>query len=328
MLREHLHRVVDEVLDLPRSLVGNERAALACRHVRSAHREMLLALRAVVGGALTCFDERPGEPLVRVEVEGESEVARRPATCSAAKEVVTSGSMEEKRTDLTPPYGYLACLFRPFPDVDPPFIWPVRQRAVELLKLQEGDRVLDMGCGLGGSFPYLVHAVGPSGQVVGVEISPVISTNSRRRIEKHGWRNVELIQADARTVHLTGEFDGLLLFATDVIFLEDALENIFPHLKDGARVVLFGAKTLSNRLGKIWNPVLRMLFNFTFSSTPRPDSFAEPWRMVAKRVEKLDIEECFFGLMWLASGSVARAKGHTNAGSAYPAAAVDGLPPP
>ena len=76
MLREHLHRVVDEVLDLPRSLVGNERAALACRHVRSAHREMLLALRAVVGGALTCFDEKPrGEPLVRVEVEGESDVA-------------------------------------------------------------------------------------------------------------------------------------------------------------------------------------------------------------------------------------------------------------
>jgi len=41
-----------------------------------AHREKLLALRAVVDGALTYFDEKPGgEPLVRVEVEGESEVA-------------------------------------------------------------------------------------------------------------------------------------------------------------------------------------------------------------------------------------------------------------
>jgi hypothetical protein len=38
--------------------------------------------------------------------------------------------------------------------------------------------------------------------------------------------------------------------------------------------------------------------------------------MVAKRVEKLDIEECFFGLMWLASGSVATAKGQTNERSA------------
>jgi len=76
MLREHLHRVVDEVFDVPRALLGDEHAALACRHVRSAHREMLLALRAVMSGALTCFDEKPrGEPLVRVEVEGESDVA-------------------------------------------------------------------------------------------------------------------------------------------------------------------------------------------------------------------------------------------------------------
>ena len=76
MLREHLHRVVDGVCDVPRSLLGDEQAALACRHVRSAHREMLLALRAVVGGALTCFDEKPGgEPMVRVEVEGKSDVA-------------------------------------------------------------------------------------------------------------------------------------------------------------------------------------------------------------------------------------------------------------
>ena len=76
MLREHVHRVVDEVLDLPRSVLGDEQAALACRHVRSAHREVLLALRAVVDGVLAYFDEKPrGEPLVRVEVEGETEVA-------------------------------------------------------------------------------------------------------------------------------------------------------------------------------------------------------------------------------------------------------------
>ena len=76
MLREHLHRVVDEVCDLPRVLLGDEHAALACRHVRGAHREVLLALRAVVDGALTYFEEKPGgEPMVRVEVEVEGEAA-------------------------------------------------------------------------------------------------------------------------------------------------------------------------------------------------------------------------------------------------------------
>ena len=76
MLREHLHRVVDQVFDVPRALLGDEHADRACRHVRGAHREVLLALRALVDGALTYLDEKPGgEPLVRVEVEGESEVA-------------------------------------------------------------------------------------------------------------------------------------------------------------------------------------------------------------------------------------------------------------
>ena len=86
--------------------------------------------------------------------------------------------MAQERKDRTPPYGYLIRLFRPFPDFDPPFIKPVRQRAVELLHLKAGHRVLDVGCGSGGSFPCLVHAVGPSGQVVGVEISPEIGINA------------------------------------------------------------------------------------------------------------------------------------------------------
>ena len=71
---------------------------------------------------------------------------------------------------------------------------------------------------------------------------------------------------------------------------------------------------LSNCLGKLWNPVMKMLFKLTFATTPRPDD--EPWRMVAKRVENLDIEEYFLGLMFLASGFVAESRGQANEESA------------
>ena len=215
--------------------------------------------------------------------------------------------MAQERKDLTPPYGYLIRLFRPFPNFDPPFIKPVRQKAVELLDLKAGDRVLDVGCGPGGSFPYLVNAVGESGEVVAVEISPEISVNARRRITKNGWKNVHLIEAAAQDVHLTGPFDGLLMFAAaDVYGSEEALENIFPHLGDNARVAAFGAKLSNKGLGTSLNPVLRMLFNLSFSTTPRPDY--EPWRVLAKRVQKLDVEEHFLGLMFLCSGSVVTKK--------------------
>ena len=213
--------------------------------------------------------------------------------------------MKEKRKDLTPPYArFLVHLTRPFPDFDFFFIKPLRHKAVGLLHLKQGDRVLDMGCGMGGSFPYLVDAVGPSGEVVGVEISPEVAINARKRIERNKWRNIQVIEAAAQTVHLTGTFDGLLMFAAaDVYASEEALENIFPHLRDNARVVVFGAKTSSNRLGWLLNPFLRTAFSkLSFPTTPSIDY--EPWRMLAERVEKLDVEEYFLGLMFLASGSI------------------------
>jgi len=217
--------------------------------------------------------------------------------------------MEQKRKALTPPYGQLARLLRPFPNFDASFIGPVRQKAVELLRLREGSRVLDVGCGPGGSFPYLVQAVGPSGQVIGVEISPEISVNARRRIQTNGWTNVQVIEAAAQDVHLTGRFDGLLMFAAaDVYASEEALKNIFPFLADNARVVAFGAKLSSKRLVRFVNPFLRMLFNLSFSSTPRPDY--EPWRILAKHAGQVHVEEYFHGLMFLASGSVARREVH------------------
>lgn len=217
--------------------------------------------------------------------------------------------MKEKRNDSTTPYArYLVPLIRPFPDFDFFFIKPLRQKAAEWLHLKPGDRVLDMGCGPGGSFPYLVQSVGASGQVIGVEISPETCINARRRIAKNEWSNVQVIEAAAQEVNLTGTFDGLLMFAApDVFASEEALENIFPHLRENARVVFFGAKLSDSRLGEILNPFLRMLFaKLSFPTTPIPDQ--EPWRLLAKRVEKFYVEEYFFGWMFLASGSVSTKK--------------------
>ena len=186
--------------------------------------------------------------------------------------------MKEKRKDLTPPYGHLARLLRPFPDFDPPFIKPVRQKAVELLDLKEGDRVLDVGCGPGGSFPHLVRAVGQSGQVVGIEISPEISINARRRIEKHGWRNVEVIEAAAQDIHLTGTFDGLLMFAAaDVYASEATLENIFPTERERSGCCV-RSEAFEQSFGKDLQPLLADALQplFLNNSKARPRTVASP----------------------------------------------------
>lgn len=200
---------------------------------------------------------------------------------------------------------YLVYLTRPFPDFDFSFIKPVRQKAVNLLNLKPGDRVLDAGCGSGGSFQYLRQSVGPPGEVVGIEISPQTTTNTRKRIAKNKWENIHVIEADARKVNLTGKFDGLLMFAApDVFASEEALSNIFPYLKENARVAIFGAKISNRRFGWLLNGLLRMaVARLSFTSTPKMES--EPWTILQKRLVKINIEELFFGWMFIASGIVA-----------------------
>jgi demethylmenaquinone methyltransferase/2-methoxy-6-polyprenyl-1,4-benzoquinol methylase len=212
--------------------------------------------------------------------------------------------MNNKSKDLSPPYArYLSPLVRPFPDFDFSFIKPVRKKAVELLGLKPGDSVLDAGCGSGGSFPYLVDAVGPAGQVTGIEIDPGTCINTRKRIARIKWENVELIEAPAQEARLNGSFDGLLMFAApDVYESEAALENILPHLRENARVVVFGAKFSRRRLGMILNPILRMMMNLSHSSTPQPGY--EPCPVIAKYLDSIEIKEYFFGLMFLVSGRV------------------------
>jgi precorrin-6B methylase 2 len=172
--------------------------------------------------------------------------------------------------ELTPPYyRYLVYLIRPFPDFDLLYARPLRRRAVDQLQLKAGSRVLDVGCGPGGSFPYLVEKVGASGEVVGVEISPEVAINARRRIEANLWRNVRVVDRDARTIQLDRRFDGMLLLgAPDTYACPQALDNLLPYLRDDARIVDVGAKLIHRRLGMLTNWLLRSLIKLFFSSTP------------------------------------------------------------
>ena len=85
-----------------------------------------------------------------------------------------------------------------------------RRKGVAALALRPGDTVLEVGVGTGRNLRYLVDAVGPTGTVIGVDLSGGMLAQARKLVTRDGWSNVELIQADAATVEIPGELDAAL----------------------------------------------------------------------------------------------------------------------
>jgi hypothetical protein len=136
-----------------------------------------------------------------------------------------------------------------------------------------------------------------------------MSINARRRVEKNGWPQVQVVEAAAEEVRLPDGFDGLLMFAApDVYASERALANLMPRLREGARVVAFGHKLSRNPWGRMSNPFFRLLLStLSFPTTPRPEY--EACRLLAPRLERLQVEEYFLGTLFLAWGIVTASKG-------------------
>ena len=80
---------------------------------------------------------------------------------------------------------------------------PLGLRAVEALGLRSGDVVLDIGCGAGQTLLQLAERVGTTGQVIGVDVAPLLLEIAKRRTER--LSQVRLIQADAQSLDLPTE---------------------------------------------------------------------------------------------------------------------------
>ena len=74
-----------------------------------------------------------------------------------------------------------------------------RRRCVELLSIESGDIVLDLGCGSGLNQPFIAEAVGAEGRIIGLDASSAMLDLAEDRAREQGYRDkLKLIQGDAR----------------------------------------------------------------------------------------------------------------------------------
>lgn len=72
-----------------------------------------------------------------------------------------------------------------------------RRRAVDLLRLSPGATVVDVACGTGFDFPLIEVKIGPSGSLIGVDLTTRMLGRANARVQQAGWSNINLVQLDA-----------------------------------------------------------------------------------------------------------------------------------
>jgi SAM-dependent methyltransferase len=88
---------------------------------------------------------------------------------------------------------------------------PVVERVIAYATLTPGQQILDLGTGTGAVAERAAQLVGPSGQVVGVDISPEMLALAQRRVAARGLTNVSLREGRAEAVPAEdGAFDVVL----------------------------------------------------------------------------------------------------------------------
>jgi SAM-dependent methyltransferase len=176
-----------------------------------------------------------------------------------------------------------------------------RRRLVDLLPLQRGDIVLDIGCGTGLCFERVRNRIGAEGVVVGVDASRDMLTMAAARVADRGWDNVVLVQAPVEDAVLPVVADHALFCAThDVLQSEAALDNVLSHVRDGGTVAATGGK---------WAPPWAIALNAGILALHAPyvrdfAGFDRPWVHLAPRLERMRVQEVAMGGGYLASGTM------------------------
>lgn len=140
------------------------------------------------------------------------------------------------------------------------FVQATARRLVELVEFAPGARVLDLGTGTGLAALAAARLVEPGGQVTGIDLSPAMLEQARRKAQALHIANVEFRQGDAERLELPDRAFDAVLCASALFFVPDmpaAVSEVRRVLKPGG---LFGFSSFGTEfmqpLTDVWRSAL------------------------------------------------------------------------
>ena len=144
---------------------------------------------------------------------------------------------------------------------------PLGRRAMERAAVALGERVLDVGCGCGQTTLDLGRRVGPSGSVLGADVSSPMLAQARAAARAAGVTNVRFEEADAQTHAFAPRAFDVLFSRFGVMFFADpaaAFANLATALRPGGRLAFVCWRTLPE------NPWMAVPLMAAFQHIPPP----------------------------------------------------------
>ena len=152
-----------------------------------------------------------------------------------------------------------------------PQIIAQRQRVLALLDPQQGEQILDIGCGPGMLAAELAEAVGPDGGVTGVDPSEAMIGLAQQRCA--GYEQINLLKRSATGLRLEdASFDAAA--CTQVLLYVDnvpaALDEMHAVLKPGGRVIIVETDWRSTVIHSDDEPLTEAIIEAWDKAVPSP----------------------------------------------------------